>query len=140
MTRKHMHYYPVEIRSVFSIRKRWNRSLLRDIRPQTFSDIAIALALYRPGPMENKNVYLANRNHPETIHYLHPLLEPILKETYGIMIYQEQIMQIAQAIGNMTLAQADSLRKAMSKKNKALMDSYEEILFKVRPLKTSRKK
>ncbi|WP_369524167.1 helix-hairpin-helix domain-containing protein, partial [Dubosiella newyorkensis] len=88
-----------------------------------------ALALYRPGPMENKNVYLANRNHPETIHYLHPLLEPILKETYGIMIYQEQIMQIAQTIGNMTLAQADSLRKAMSKKNKALMDSYEEIFI-----------
>lgn len=114
---------------VFQFESDGIRSLLRDIRPQTFSDIAIALALYRPGPMENKNVYLANRNHPETIHYLHPLLEPILKETYGIMIYQEQIMQIAQTIGNMTLAQADSLRKAMSKKNKALMDSYEEIFI-----------
>ncbi|WP_276931001.1 DNA polymerase III subunit alpha, partial [Dubosiella newyorkensis] len=114
---------------VFQFESDGIRSLLRDIRPQTFSDIAIALALYRPGPMENKNVYLANRNHPETIHYLHPLLEPILKETCGIMIYQEQIMQIAQTIGNMTLAQADSLRKAMSKKNKALMDSYEEIFI-----------
>lgn len=100
------------------------KALLKKVKPRTFADISVTLALYRPGPMENIPLYLKQREHPETIRYAHPLLEPILKETYGVMIYQEQIMQIAQVVGKMTLAQADSLRKAMSKKKKDVMESY----------------
>ncbi|EOS60717.1 DNA polymerase III, alpha subunit [Firmicutes bacterium M10-2] len=105
------------------------KSLLRKVRPHTFADISVTLALYRPGPMENIPLYLKQRDHPETIHYLHPALRPILQETYGVMIYQEQIMQVAQQIGKMSLSQADTLRKAMSKKNKEVMDSYKQTFI-----------
>lgn len=114
---------------VFQFESEGIKNLLKKIRPRTFSDIAVTLALYRPGPMENIPLYLHQRANPASIHYLHPLLEPILKETYGVMIYQEQIMKIAQVIGQMSLSQADSLRKAMSKKNRVLMDSYKKIFI-----------
>ena len=105
------------------------KSLLKKVRPHTFADISVTLALYRPGPMENIPLYLRQRQDPQSIHYLHPALKPILQETYGVMIYQEQIMQIAQVIGKMTLSQADTLRKAMSKKKKDVMDSYRQTFI-----------
>jgi DNA polymerase-3 subunit alpha len=109
---------------VFQLEKEGIRQLLRRMQPHTFADIAIVLALYRPGPMQEIDTYLKNRAHPESIDWLHPSLRPILEETYGVMIYQEQIMQAAVAAGGFTLAEADILRKAMSKKNKDVMDSY----------------
>lgn len=114
---------------IFQFESEGIKNLLKRIRPKTFSDIAVTLALYRPGPMENIPLYLSQRENPASIHYLHPLLEPILKETYGVMIYQEQIMKTAQVIGQMSLSQADFLRKAMSKKNRTLMDSYKKIFI-----------
>ena len=74
---------------------RWNASTLREIRPTEFGDIVAINALYRPGPMENNPVYKRRKHKEEPIHYIHPVLEPILKETYGVIVYQEQIMQIA---------------------------------------------
>lgn len=96
---------------IFQLESDGIRKLLRQIQPKCFADIAAVLALYRPGPMQNIPLYLERRKHPETITYLDPRLEPILKETYGIMIYQEQIMQIATTIGGFSLAQADFYEK-----------------------------
>lgn len=109
---------------VFQLESDGIRALLRQFRPRRFEDIAAVIALYRPGPMKNISIYLNARNSSSQSQGLHPLLDPILSETGGIFLYQEQIMQSAQIIGGFSLAQADSLRKAMSKKNRQLMDSY----------------
>ena len=109
---------------VFQLEKEGMRELLRKVRPKTFSDLAIVLALYRPGPMQEIDTYLFNRAHPDRIRWPHPALKPVLSETYGIMIYQEQIMEAARLIGGFSLAQADILRKAMSKKKADVMHEY----------------
>ena len=96
---------------------------LQQLKPNKFSDIVVATSLYRPGPMESIPAYLKNRDNPHNIDYFHPDLEGILKETYGIIIYQEQVMQIAVKMAGYTLGEADILRRAMSKKK-------EEILLK----------
>ena len=111
---------------VFQLESQGIMQLLKKMQPQCFEDICAVLALYRPGPMKNIDTYLDKRAHPETIEYPDRRLEPILKETYGIILYQEQIMQIAQVIGGFTLSQADTLRKAMSKKNAQTMASYRQ--------------
>lgn len=111
---------------VFQLESDGIRKLLKQIQPNCFEDIAAVLALYRPGPMKNIPLYLERRQHPEKITYLHPKLKPILQESYGIMLYQEQIMQIATTLGGFTMAQADNLRKAMGKKNPTIMASYKE--------------
>ncbi|MGM9947394.1 DNA polymerase III subunit alpha [Floccifex sp.] len=109
---------------VFQLESQGIKQVLLKLKPNKFEDICAVLALYRPGPMHNIDEYIQRKNDPSKIEYLHPLLKPILKDTYGIMLYQEQIMQIAQVIGQFSLAQADTLRKAMSKKNKSMMDSF----------------
>ncbi len=111
---------------VFQLESSGIKQLIKKMRPNKFEDICAILALYRPGPMHNIDEYILRKQDPSKIEYIHPALEPILKETYGIMIYQEQIMQIAQKIGNFTLAQADIFRRAMSKKKLDLMASYKE--------------
>ena len=111
---------------VFQLESEGIRKLLIQMQPKRFEDIAAVLALYRPGPMQNISIYLENRKDPRKIHYLDPRLEPILKDTYGIIVYQEQIMQIAQTIGGFRLAEADNLRKAMGKKKMDLMVSYRQ--------------
>ncbi len=111
---------------VFQLEKEGIRQLLRQMHPRQFEDVTVVLALYRPGPMAEIPHYLQNRAHPESIVYPHPLLEPVLKETYGVMIYQEQIMETARIIGGFSLGQADILRKAMSKKQQDVMGRYRE--------------
>lgn len=108
---------------VFQLESQGMRNLLRQMKPYCFDDIVAAVALFRPGPMENIPAYLKRRNHQEKVTYPLEELEPILKTTYGVMIYQEQIMQIAQKMAGFTLAKADILRKATSKKEAALMQS-----------------
>ncbi len=98
-------------------------NFLRKLKPTTFEDLFAAIALYRPGPMENIDSYIRRRRGIEKITYLHPDLEQILKPTYGIIIYQEQIMQIAVLMAGYTMGEADVLRSAMSKKK-------EEVLLK----------
>src|SRR4029077_11198995 len=85
------------------------------------------VALYRPGPMENIPRYIAVKHGLEQADYLHPQLEGILKETHGIMIYQEQVMQIAQVLAGYSLGSADLLRRAMGKKIKAEMDAQRQL-------------
>ena len=101
-------------------------NFLRKLKVNSMDDIFAAIALFRPGPMENIPTYINRKNGKEKIDYIHPSLEKILKPTYGIMIYQEQIMQIAQTMADYTLGEADILRKAMSKKKKDILLKEEE--------------
>ena len=89
---------------------------LRRLKPDRFEEIIAVVALFRPGPMDNIASFCNRKHRVEKIDYLHPLLEPALKETYGIIVYQEQVMQIAQILAGYTLGEADILRKAMGKK------------------------
>jgi DNA-directed DNA polymerase III (polc) len=101
-------------------------NFLTQLKANNFDDVCAAIALFRPGPMQNIPAYIKRKNGNEKIDYLHETLEPILKSTYGIMIYQEQIMQIAAVMADYTLGEADILRKAMSKKQKDLLLKEEE--------------
>lgn len=101
---------------VFQLESEGMKALIRKMKPDRFDDIVATIALFRPGPMENIPLYLKMKSDPSKINYLLPQLEPILKSTYGIMIYQEQIMLITQKIAGFSLAKADILRKAVSKK------------------------
>ncbi|MDR1334594.1 MAG: DNA polymerase III subunit alpha, partial [Holosporaceae bacterium] len=106
---------------VFQIESGGMRDVLKKMQPDRVEDLIALVALYRPGPMDDIPKYTACKHGVEPISYLHEKLEPILSETYGVMVYQEQVMQIAQAIGGYTLGQADILRRAMGKKNKEEM-------------------
>ncbi len=108
---------------VFQLESSGMRDVLRQMRPDTFEDIIALVALYRPGPMDNIPRYIACKQGKEKPDYLHPDLEEILKETFGVMIYQEQVMQIAQVLSGFTLGSADLLRRAMGKKIKEEMDA-----------------
>jgi DNA polymerase-3 subunit alpha len=102
--------------AVFQLESRGMRELLKQAPPTRFEDIIALVALYRPGPMELIPDYTARKSGRERVDYVDPRLEPILGPTYGVMVYQEQVMQIAQAIGGYTLGGADKLRRAMGKK------------------------
>ena len=115
---------------VFQVESAGCRDMLKKLKPDRFEDIIAANALYRPGPMENIPRYISVKHGQERPDYLHPQLEGILKETHGIMIYQEQVMQIAQVLAGYTLGGADLLRRAMGKKIKAEMDAQQELFVK----------
>jgi DNA polymerase-3 subunit alpha len=104
------------------------RSLIRALRPTSFDDVAALVALYRPGPMAaNMHLdYAERKNDPSKVSYLHPDLEPILAETYGLMIYQESVMRVAQRFAGYSLAEADNLRKACGKKIRSLIAAERE--------------
>jgi len=112
-----------DVTGVFQLESQGMRDVLRKLRPDRFEDIVAVVALYRPGPMENIPRYIACKHGEEPIEYLHPALEEILKETFGIMIYQEQVMQIARSLSGYSLGGADLLRRAMGKKIKAEMEA-----------------
>ena len=111
---------------VFQLESSGMRDVLRKMHADCIEDIIAIVALYRPGPMDNIPRFIACKKGEEQPDYLHPLLEPILKETYGIMVYQEQVMQIAQVLSGYSLGEADLLRRAMGKKIKAEMDAQKE--------------
>ena len=106
---------------VFQIESGGMREVLKRLQPDRIEDLIALVALYRPGPMDDIPKYIACKHGDEPITYLHEKLKPILEETYGVMVYQEQVMQIAQEIGGYSLGQADILRRAMGKKNKEEM-------------------
>ena len=108
---------------VFQVESAGMRRALLDMRPDRFEDIIALVALYRPGPMANIPTYCARKHGIERPDYIHPKLEPILRETYGVIIYQEQVMQIAQVLAGYSLAQADQLRRAMGKKIRREMEA-----------------
>ena len=115
-----------ETPGVFQMESSGMRDVLRKLRPDRFEDIIAVVALYRPGPMDNIPSYINRKHGREQPDYLHPSIEGILKETFGIMIYQEQVLQIAQALSGFTLGNADLLRRAMGKKIKKEMDAQHE--------------
>ena len=106
---------------VFQLEGTGMRDSLKRLRPDRFEDIIAMVALYRPGPMDNIPTYINRKHGEEPVDCLHPMLEPILKETYGVIIYQEQVMQIAQVMAGFSLGEADLLRRAMGKKDKREM-------------------
>jgi len=107
---------------VFQFESSGMREFLKKLQPTVIEDLIAMNALYRPGPMENIDDFISRKHGKKKIVYPHPLMEPILKETYGIIVYQEQVMQIAHEIAGFTLAEADIMRRAMGKKIKSLMD------------------
>jgi DNA polymerase-3 subunit alpha len=113
---------------VFQLESSGMRDVLRKLQPASFGEIVAVNALYRPGPLEGAMVdYFIDCKHGrKKVAYEHPLLEPILRETYGVIVYQEQVMKIASALGAFTLGEADILRKAMGKKDKAAMAKQEK--------------
>lgn len=115
---------------VFQFESEGMKSFLRKLKPNSLEDIVSALALYRPGPMENIDSFIRRKEGREPITYLDPSLEPILKETYGIIVYQEQIMQILVQVSKYSYAEADLIRRAMSKKKKEVMEKNEAEFIK----------
>ena len=108
---------------LFQLESSGMTDLVRQMKPSNIEDIVAAAALYRPGPMENITIYLEAK-HGGAPNYPHPDLEPVLRDTYGIMIYQEQVQQVAAAMAGFTLGEADMLRRAIGKKDHELMDTY----------------
>ncbi len=113
--------------SVFQLESSGMKQMLRSLRPEKFEDIIAAVALYRPGPMDLIPSYVERRHGREKINYPHELLEAILNETYGIIVYQEQVMQIAQKMAGYSLGKADLLRRAMGKKIAEEMARHRKI-------------
>ncbi len=111
---------------VFQLESTGMRESLRRLKPDRFGDIIAMNSLYRPGPMDNIPTYINRKHGIEEVDYLHPLIAPVLEETYGVIIYQEQVMQIAQLLSSYSLGEADLLRRAMGKKIKAEMDKQRE--------------
>ncbi len=108
---------------VFQLESSGMGNVLKQLKPDKFEEIIAVVALFRPGPMENIPSFCNRKHNREKIDYIHPMLEPILKETYGIIVYQEQVMQIAQTLSNYSLGEADLLRRAMGKKIQKEMDA-----------------
>jgi DNA polymerase III alpha subunit len=106
------------------------KSALRKIRPQSIEELAAVISLYRPGPMQFIPKYAENKRNPEKTSYLHPVMEPILKDTFGCIVYQEQVMRIFQDIAGYSLGKADIIRRAMSKKKKSLLDAERELFIR----------
>ncbi|MCX6795617.1 MAG: DNA polymerase III subunit alpha [Candidatus Falkowbacteria bacterium] len=115
-----------ETTGVFQFESSGMKRYLRDLKPTVFEDIIAMVALYRPGPMEWIPDYISGKHKIKQVVYLHPKLEPILDKTYGVAIYQEQVMQIARDLAGFTMGQADVLRKAMGKKIPALLAEQKE--------------
>nr|WP_293949874.1 DNA polymerase III subunit alpha [Sneathiella sp.] len=112
---------------IFQLESSGMRDMLRKMRPDAFEDIIAIVALYRPGPMENIPTYIRRKHGEEEPDYLHPKLKPVLEETYGVIIYQEQVMEIARTLAGYSLGDADLLRRAMGKKIKSEMDQQRAI-------------
>jgi DNA polymerase-3 subunit alpha len=107
-----------ETTGIFQLEGRGMRRYLKDLRPDRIEDVMAMVALFRPGPMANIPAYIRRKHGQEPVTYLHPLLEPVLRDTYGVMVYQEDIMTVAQAVAGYTLAEADVLCYAIRKKIK----------------------
>lgn len=118
-----------ETTGLFQFESSGMKRYLRELKPTELEDLIAMVALYRPGPMELIPSFIARKHGKERVTYLHPKLEPILKNTYGIGVYQEQMMQIARDLAGFTLPEADTLRKAIGKKIKDLLDQQKEKLI-----------
>ena len=114
---------------VFQLESAGMKQMLIEFRPRSISDIMMAIALYRPGPMDSISKFIENRRDPKKIHYEIPALAPILDPTFGCIIYQEQVMQICRTIAGYSYGKADVVRKAMAKKNAAVMEKERDTFL-----------
>lgn len=124
---------------VFQLESGGMKRLAKDLAPSKITDISAMVALYRPGPMDLIPSFLEGKKNAKKIKYLHPDLKPILEETYGVLVYQEQVMEIAHALAGFSMSEADNLRMAMGKKKKELMVK-EKVKFSQGCLKNGYKK
>lgn len=108
---------------VFQLESAGMQNFMKELKPESFEDIIAGISLYRPGPMDFIPNYIKGKNSPDTISYVTPELESILKPTYGCIVYQEQVMQIVQKLAGYTMGQADNIRRAMSKKKQYVIDA-----------------
>lgn len=115
---------------VFQLESGGMRKLAKDLKPTKITDISAMVALYRPGPMDLIPMFLEGKKNPKKIKYLHSDLKPILEETYGVLVYQEQVMEIAHRLAGYSMSEADNLRMAMGKKKKELMKKEKEKFLK----------
>ena len=115
---------------IFQFESYGMRQFLKKLKPNNFLDLTSAIALYRPGPMQNIDSFIRRKHNQEKIEYLHEDLKSILNETFGIIIYQEHIMQILVKIGGYTYAESDNIRRAMSKKKKEIIEKEKEVFLK----------
>jgi DNA polymerase-3 subunit alpha len=115
---------------IFQLESGGMRNVLQQLKPTEFEDIVAVNALYRPGPMENIPTYIKRKHGTAPVHYSHPALESILHKTYGVIVYQEQIMRIASTVAGFTLGEADLLRRAVSKKKKEVLDEQRSRFVK----------
>ncbi len=124
---------------IFQIESAGFKKFMRELQPSCIEDIVAAVSLYRPGPMDSIPKYVRNKHHPEETTYDHPIEEPILKVTYGCIVYQEQVMKIFQEMGGFTLGQADMIRRAMGKKKLQEMLKWKDAFLHGRPAFTDEK-
>jgi DNA polymerase III subunit alpha len=118
-----------EVAGVFQVEGQGMRRLMMDMKPHRFDHIIAAISLYRPGPMENIPEYIARMHGKKPVQYHHPDLEPILGDTYGILIFQEQIIRIASELAGYAPGEADTIRKAVGKKIRALIDKHQTLFI-----------
>ena len=125
-------FQKADTKGVFQLESSGMQNLLKKLKPTSFEDIIALVALYRPGPLGSgmADDFIKRKRNPKSISYPHKLLEPILKDTLGVVVYQEQVMLISQVMGNFTLPEADMLRKAMGKKKMYIIDELEEKFLK----------
>ncbi len=115
---------------IFQYESSGMKNLMKKLKPTSFSDLVASVALFRPGPMNNIDMFVRRKQKEEKVTYLSPDLEPILKETYGVIVYQEQVMQILVKIGGYSYADADNIRRAMSKKKESVILADKEHFIK----------
>ncbi len=114
---------------IFQLESPGMTSFMTQLKPSSLEDIIAGVALYRPGPMSEIPRYVAARHNPEQIRYDHPSLEPILNMTYGVIIYQEQVMRIVRELAGFSMGQSDNVRRAMSKKKPEIIEAYRQIFI-----------
>ena len=114
---------------VFQLESAGMKNFMKELKPQSLEDVIAGISLYRPGPMDFIPQYIRGKNRPDTIKYDCPQLEPILKPTYGCIVYQEQVMQIVRNLAGYTLGRSDLVRRAMSKKKRLLWRRSARTLF-----------
>ncbi len=118
-----------DTKGIFQLESKGMIRFMKELKPSTLEDIIAGISLYRPGPMDSIPTYIHNKNHPEDIKYLHPLLEPILNVTYGCIVYQEQVMEIVRKLAGFSYGRSDIVRRAMSKKKIDVMEREKNIFI-----------
>ena len=119
-----------ETDGIFQLESDGMRSLMTQLRPENLGDIMVGISLFRPGPMSKIPDYIEGKNHPEKVHYDHPILKKILGDTYGCMVYQEQVMEMVRELAGYSMARSDEVRRAMAKKKAKVMEKERLVFIK----------